>query len=164
MSTRHASDAMDADPGALPALARARAAALAELRAHSRGISPSPSRSRSPSPSPSPSWRRQATGVALTVLASTALALEVGSLLSIVDLDRLGRRALPITLLLVVQIVGVWLAIAPGRRLARFGAVMLAAAAAAAVVGWRGSSEGGGAAAGSPFTCSLSHLAVDARW
>src|SRR5262249_53356347 len=76
---------MDGDPATLPALARARAAALAELRAHPRPVSPSRT------------WRRQAAGVALTVLASTALVLEVGSLLSIVDLDRLGRRALPVT-------------------------------------------------------------------
>jgi hypothetical protein len=89
------------------------------------------------------------------------VVVELGSLLSIVDLDRLGRRALPIALLVTLQVVGVWLAIAPGRRLARFGAVLLAAAAAAAVVGWRGAAAGGGAALNTPFACSFSHLAVD---
>ena len=128
----------------VPALARVRAAALAELRAQARCRS----------------WRRQAAGVVLLVLATTALVIEVGSLVSIIDPDRLARRALPVALLVILQIVGVFLAIAPGRRLARFGAVILAAAAAATVVAWRGSG-GAGAPAISPFACSLSHLGVD---
>jgi hypothetical protein len=146
MMTSDSSKSMPAIPANVPVLARVRAAALAELRTQSRGLS----------------WQRQAAGVVLTVLATTALTIEVGSLLSIVDLSRLAHRALPVTLLLVLQIAGVFLAIAPGRRLARFGAVLLAAAAAAAVVGWRGTS-GGGEVGGamSPLACSLSHVAVD---
>lgn len=131
-------------PRDIPVLTRVRAAALAELRAQSRGLS----------------WRRQAAGVAVLVLATTALVIEIGSLLSIIDPDLLARRALPVGLLVILQVVGVFLAIAPGRRLARFGAVILAAAAAAAVVAWRGSGAVAGAAT-SPFACSLSHLAVD---
>jgi hypothetical protein len=136
-------------PGDIPVLTRVRAAALAELRAQSRGLS----------------WRRQAAGVAVLVLATTALVIEIGSLVSIIDPDRLARRALPVGLLVILQVVGVFLAIAPGRRLARFGAVILAAAAAAAVVAWRGS-DAASLAAGtlgptSAFACSLSHLAVD---
>jgi len=129
----------------IPVLARVRAAALDELRAHARCVS----------------WRRQAAGVALLVLATTALVIEVGSLVSIIDPDRLERRALPVALLVVLQVAGVFLAIAPGRRVARFGAVILAAAAAATVVAWRGGGGGAGGAAISPFACSLSHLGVD---
>ena len=147
MTTPDSSKTMTAS-AQVPVLTRVRAAALAELRAQSRGLS----------------WRRQAAGVAMLVLATTALVIEIGSLVSIIDPDRLARRALPVGLLVILQVVGVFLAIAPGRRLARFGAVILAAAAAAAVVAWRGGGGGGAAAAvaaTSPFACSLSHLAVD---
>ena len=146
MSTRDNTNPLPAAHAQVPVLDRVRAAALNELRARASAAPPS--------------WRRQATGVALTVLATTALVIELGSLLSIVDLNRLGRRALPVTLLLALQVAGIWLAIAPGRRLARFGAVLLAAAAAAAVVGWRGAGAGD-AAMNTPFACSFSHLAVD---
>lgn len=132
------------DPAAsrAAALGRARAAALAELRRQPRAVP----------------WRREALNALLLVLASTAAVMLVGSWFSIVEVDRLRSRFFPLLLLLAVQTLGVFAAIAPGNLMARRGAAVLAALAALAIMAGRGAGE---ASANPEFACSASHLAVD---
>lgn len=125
-----------------PAFLRARAAALAELRRAPRAVS----------------WRHDALTAVLLVLVTTAMVLGIGAWLSIVEVQRLRGRWLPLALLVAVQSVGVVAAIAPGRRAIRWSAAALALAAAAAILLGRGA---GTPSAMPGFACSSSHLAVD---
>lgn len=125
-----------------PGLVRARAAALDELR-------------RTPRATP---WRHEAMTAVLLVLAASTMALGVGAWLSIVEVQRLQGRWLPLALLVAVQVVGVVAALAPGRRAMRWSAAALAIATAVALPLGRGA----GVASSMPgFACSTSHLAVD---
>jgi hypothetical protein len=124
------------------ALARARAAALEELRRQPRAVS----------------WRRDAIGTVLAVLGTTALVLGIGSFLSIVELDRLSGRLGLLALLVGLQGLGVYAAIAPGKTLLRRLVAVLAVTAVVAMVATRGE----GASPATPaIACSGSHLAVD---
>jgi len=123
-------------------LARARAAALDELRRAPRAVS----------------WRHEALTALLLVLAATTVALGVGAWFSIVEVHRLQGRWLPLVLLVAVQVVGVFAAVAPGRRSMRWSAAALALAAAIALPLGRGE---GVSSAMPGFACSTSHLAVD---
>jgi len=124
------------------AIARAREAALEELRRRPRA----------------PSWRRDAVGTALAVLGTTALVLGLGSWFSIVDIDRLSGRLVPLGLLVALQALGVYAAIAPGKNLLRRIVAVLAVTAMGAIVATRGA----GASSATPaIACSSSHLAVD---
>jgi hypothetical protein len=125
-----------------PALARARDAALEELRRQPRPVS----------------WQREVAGTLVVVLGTTALVLGVGAWLSIVELERLRERMPQLVLLIALQALGVFAAIAPGKAMMRWGLGVLALAAAAAVVLGRGQ----GASPHTPaYACSTSHLAVD---
>lgn len=124
------------------AMARARAAALEELRRQPRAVP----------------WRRHAIGIVLAVLGTTALVLGLGSWFSIVEIDRLSGRLALVTLLVALQGLGVYAAIAPGKTLLRRLVAVLAVTAAVAIVATRGV----GASSGTPaIACSGSHLAVD---
>ncbi len=129
-------------PSANSAYLRARAAALAEL-------------ARQPHPV---SWRHDALVAVFLVLSSTAIVMGAGAWLSIVEVDRMAGRWLSLGLLISVQILGIFAAIAPGRARLRQGAAILSIAAAVAIIVGRG--------VGTPsitpaFACSTSHLAVD---
>lgn len=124
------------------AQARARAAALAELRRQPVAVS----------------WRREAVGTVLAVLGTTALVIGVGTWVSIVEPGRLGERLLQVALLVALQSLGVFAAIAPGKTALRWLGALLAAVAVVAILVGRG--------AGLPraipaIACSGSHLAVD---
>lgn len=124
------------------ALARARAAALAELK-------------RQPL---APSWRREALLAVLLVVASTTIIMAVGAWFAIVEGERLQTRWMSLLLLFVVQALGVFAAIAPGKAMVRRSAAVLAIAAAVAILAGRGT----GASSTTPgFACSTSHLAID---
>lgn len=129
-------------PTASPALARARAAALDELR-------------RQPRPR---SWRRDAAGTLAVVLGTTALVIGAGAWFRVVEIGRLTDRLLPLVLLVALQALGVFAAIAPGKAILRWSLGVLALAATVDVVAGRG---GGAASATSAFACSTSHVAVD---
>ena len=136
-----------ADPGPpegrrSSAFARARSAALAEL-------------TRKPRARP---WWRDALAAVLLVLASTAAVLAAGAWLSIDEIDRLSARWLPLALLTIVQVLGVFAAIAPGKAVLRRIAAALAIGAAIAIVAGRG---GGHPSMTPAFACSTSHIAVD---
>jgi len=133
---------MTGDGVSSSALARARAAALEELRRKPRAAS----------------WRRDAIGTALAVVGSTAVMLGVGTLLSIVEVHRLSERLGPLLLLIALQGVGVYAAIAPGSKLLRRVVAVLAVVAAIAIVANRGV---GASPATPPIACSASHVAVD---
>lgn len=135
----HANEAARPSPSAMN---RARSAALEELRRKPRAVS----------------WRRDAVGAALAVLGTTALVLGLGTRLSIVEPGRLVERAGPVCLLVVLQGLGVYAAIAPGKNLLRRVVGLLAVTAAIAIV----ASRGGGISPQTPaIACSTSHLAVD---
>ena len=124
------------------ALGRTRAAALAELRRQPVAVS----------------WRRDAARTLLAVLGTTALVVGVGTWVSIVEPGRLGERLLQVALLVALQSLGVFAAIAPGQGALRWTGALLALAAVAAILLGRG--------AGLPraipaIACSGSHLAVD---
>lgn len=124
------------------AAARARSAALAELR-------------RQPVVR---SWRRDVAGTVLITLGTTALVIGVAAWCSIAELDRLGERILPLVLLVALQALGIFAAIAPGRAALRVGVALLAGLAAAAVLVGRGN---GLVSATPAIACSASHVAVD---
>ncbi len=124
------------------ALGRTRTAALAELRRQPVAIS----------------WRRDAARTLLAVLGTTALVIGVGTWVSIVEPGRMGERLLQVALLVGLQSLGVFAAIAPGKGALRWTGALLALAAVAAILIGRG--------AGLPraipaIACSGSHLAVD---
>ena len=124
------------------ALGRTRAAALAELRRQPVAVS----------------WRRDVARTLLTILGTTALVIGVGTWVSIVEPGRLGERLLQVALLVALQSLGVFAAIAPGKGALRWIAGLLALAAVAGILLGRG--------AGLPraipaIACSGSHLAVD---
>jgi hypothetical protein len=124
------------------ALGRTRAAALAELRRQPVAVS----------------WRWDAARTVLAVLGTTALVMGVGAWVSIVEPGRLGERLLQVALLVALQSLGVFAAIAPGRAALRWTGALVALAAVAAILIGRG--------AGLPraipaIACSGSHLAVD---
>ena len=130
--------------GSVPGSAqgRARAAALAELRRQPVAVS----------------WRREAIRTVLAVLGTTALVIGVGTWFSIVEPGRLGERLPQVALLIALQSLGVFAAIAPGRSALRWTAALIGAVAVAAILFGRG--------AGLPraipaIACSGSHLAVD---
>ncbi len=132
----------EASTGSGSAQGRARAAALAELR-------------RQPVAA---SWRGDAIRTVLAVLGTTALVIGVGSWVSIVEPGRLGERLLQVALLIALQSLGVFAAIAPGKGALRWTGALLAVVAVAAILVGRG--------AGLPraipaIACSGSHLAVD---
>jgi hypothetical protein len=123
-------------------LARVRVAALDELRRQPRPVS----------------WRREAVGTAAIVLGTTALVIGVGAWLSIVEIDRLRERLIPLVMLIALQALGVFAAIAPGRAALRWTLGVLALAAALAMLLGRGE----GTSTGTPsLACSTSHVAVD---
>lgn len=125
-----------------PALVRARDAALEELRRQPRSVS----------------WRSDVVGTLVVVLGTTALVLGLGAWLSIVEVERLRERAVPLGLLVALQALGVFAAIAPGKALLRWSLGVLALAAVVAVMLGRGE----GASPHTPaYACSTSHLAVD---
>ena len=132
------------DAGSVPgsALERARAAALEELRRQPLAVS----------------WRRDAARTVLGMLGATALVIGVGALVSIVEPGRVGARLVPLVLLVALQSVGVFAAIAPGKVALRWIAALLAVAAAAAVLLGRVAGE---SRAIPTIACSGSHLAVD---
>jgi hypothetical protein len=124
------------------ALGRTRTAALAELRRQPVAVS----------------WRQDAARTLLAVLGTTALVIGVATWMSIVEPGRLGERLLQVALLVVLQSLGVFAAIAPGKAALRWTGALLALAAVAAILIGRG--------AGLPraipaIACSGSHLAVD---
>lgn len=123
-------------------LARIRAAALDELRRQPRPVS----------------WRREAMGTVAIVLGTTALVVGVGAWMSIVEIDRLRERLVPLVMLIALQALGVFAAIAPGRAALRWTLGVLAFAAAALMLVGRGD----GTATSTPsLACSTSHVAVD---
>ena len=124
------------------ALGRTRAAALAELRRQPVAVS----------------WRRNAARTLLAILGTTALVVGVGTYASIVEPGRLGERLWQVALLVALQSLGVFAAIAPGKAALRWTGALLALGAVAAILLGRG--------AGLPraipaIACSGSHLAVD---
>jgi hypothetical protein len=124
------------------AMTRARSAGLEELRRKPRAVS----------------WRRDAIGTALAVLGTTALVLGLGTWLSIVEPRRLAQRAGAVCLLIALQGLGVYAAIAPGKNLFRRVVALLAVTAGVAIV----ASRGAGVSPETPaIACSSSHLAVD---
>lgn len=123
-------------------LTRVRAVALEELR-------------RQPQPV---SWRRDALGTLVVVLGTTALVLGVGAWLSIIEIERIRDRMVPLMLLVALQALGVFAAIAPGKAMLRWGLGVLALAAVVAVVVGRGDGVSPHAPA---YACSTSHVAVD---
>ena len=130
--------------GSVPGSARgrARAAALEELRRQPLAVS----------------WQRDAARTLLGVLAATALVIGIGACVSIVDPARLGARLLPVALLVALQSVGIFAAIAPGKAALRWTVVFVAVAAVAAILIGRGA---GAPRAIPAIACSGSHLAVD---
>jgi hypothetical protein len=124
------------------ALGRARTAALAELRRRPVAVS----------------WRRDAARTLLAVLGTTALVIGVGTWLSIVEPGRLGDRLLQVALLVALQSLGVFAAIAPGRAALRWTGALLAVAAVAAILIGRGVGVPHAAPA---IACAGSHLAID---
>ena len=124
------------------ALGRARAAALEELRRQPVAVS----------------WRRDAARTLLAVLGTTALVVGVGTWLSIMEPVRLGERLLQVALLVALQSLGVFAAIAPGRAALRWTGALVAMAAVGAVLIGRGV---GGSHAAPEIACSGSHLAID---
>ena len=100
------------------ALGRARAAALAELRRQPVAVS----------------WRREAIRTVLAVLGTTALVIGVGTWVSIVEPGRLGERLPQVALLVALQSLGVFAAIAPGGGALRWTGALLAAVAVAAIL------------------------------
>ena len=132
----------EASTGSGSAQGRARAAALAELRRQPVAVS----------------WRWEAARTVLAVLGTTAVVIGVGSWVSIVEPGRLGERLWQVALLIALQSLGVFAAIAPGKGALRWTGALLAAVAVAAILFGRG--------AGLPraipaIACSGSHLAVD---
>jgi hypothetical protein len=115
-----------------PAQGRARAAALAELRRQPVAVS----------------WRWEAMRTVLAVLGTTAL----------VEPGRLGERLPQVALLVALQSLGVFAAIAPGRSALRLTAALIGAVAVAAILFGRGP---GLPRAMPAIACSGSHLAVD---
>ncbi|MES1157672.1 MAG: hypothetical protein ABUL67_01105 [Haliangium ochraceum] len=127
---------------AADALSRARATALEELRRRPLSVS----------------WRREVAGTLAVVLGTTALVVGVGTWFSIVEVERLRDRAVPLLLLVALQALGVFAAIAPGKAALRWSLGVLALAAAVAMVTGRGDAASSHT---SPFACSTSHIAVD---
>jgi hypothetical protein len=125
-----------------PAQGRARAAALAELRRQPVAVS----------------WRWEAMRTVLAVLGTTALVIGVGTWVSIVEPGRLGERLPQVALLVALQSLGVFAAIAPGRSALRLTAALIGAVAVAAILFGRGP---GLPRAMPAIACSGSHLAVD---
>jgi hypothetical protein len=123
-------------------LARVQAAAREELRRQPKAGS----------------WRREAVGTAAVVLGTTALVIGVGAWLSIVEIERVRERLLPLILLVALQALGVFAAIAPGRAALRWTLGVLTAAAAVAMLVGRGE---GTIPATPALACSTSHVAVD---
>ena len=104
------------------------------------------------------SWRREAVGTAAVVLGTTALVIGVGAWLSIVEVERVRERLLPLILLVALQALGVFAAIAPGRAALRWTLAVLALGAAVAMLVGRGE----GTVPSTPaLACSTSHVAVD---
>ena len=132
------------DAGSVPGSARerARAAALAELRRQPVAVS----------------WRRDAARTLLAVLGTTALVVGVGTWVSIVEPGRLGERLLQLALLVALQSLGIFAAIAPGRGALRWAGALVAVAAVAAILIGRGA---GVPSAMPAIVCSGSHLAID---
>lgn len=124
-------------------LSRVRARALDELRRQPRAVS----------------WRREAMGTMAIVLGTTALVIGVGAWLSIVEVERVRERIVPLVMLLALQALGVFAAIAPGRAALRWTLGVLAVAAAAAML--MGRSDGPIASTNPQLACSTSHVAVD---
>ena len=123
-------------------LAGVRAAALDELRRRPKPVS----------------WRREAVGTMAIVLGTTALVIGAGAWLSIVEIEKVRERIVPLILLVVLQALGVFAAIAPGRAALRWTLGVLALAAAVAMLMGRGE----GVVPGTPaLACSTSHVAVD---
>jgi hypothetical protein len=121
---------------------RARAAALAELRRQPVAVS----------------WRRDAARTLLAVLGTTALVVGVGTWVSIVEPGRLGERLLQLALLVALQSLGIFAAIAPGRGALRWAGALVAVAAVAAILIGRGA---GVPSAMPAIVCSGSHVAID---
>jgi hypothetical protein len=132
----------EAGSGSGSALGRARAAALEELRRQPVAVS----------------WRREAIRTVLAVLGTTALVIGVGSWVSIVEPGRLGERLGQVALLIALQSLGVFAAIAPGKGALRWTGALLALVAVAAILFGRGV---GLPRAIPAIACSGSHLAVD---
>ena len=134
------------EPGAAPrdagARLLARNAALAELRRHPVVRS----------------WRWEATGTLLVMLGITALVIAVGGWFSIAEMARARERIVPLVLLLALQALGIFAAIAPGRAAPRVAVALLAVLATAAVLVGRGA---GITPATPAIACSASHVAVD---
>jgi len=130
------------EAGSGSALGRARAAALAELRRQPVAVS----------------WRREAIRTVLAVLGTTALVIGVGAWVSIVEPGHLGERLPQVALLVALQSLGVFAAIAPGGRTLRWTGALLAAVSVAAILVGRGA---GLPRAVPAIACSGSHLAVD---
>lgn len=134
-------DALQTRPPLSPdALARIQAAAHGELSRRAR------------------SWRKDAArlvAVTFGLTAAAALSTELaGAWISSV----LSMRWATLVLLVVTQLFAAYVAIAPGRRLARVGAVLAAAAAMVALVALRGA----GLPSSAPqWTCTVSHLGLD---
>lgn len=123
-------------------LVRARAAALAELRRQPLAVS----------------WRWDAALALMAVVGTTVLVVGVGIRVSIVEPGRLGERPLQVALLVALQALGVFVAIAPGRVALRWTAALVAVAAVVAILVGRGA---GVPRAIPAIACSASHLAVD---
>lgn len=123
-------------------LARSRAAALAELRRQPLAVS----------------WRWDAARTLLAVIGTTALVVGVGLQAAIVEPGRLSERLLQVVLLIALQALGVFVAIAPGRARLRWTAALVAMASVAAILTGRGA---GVSRAIPAMACSASHLAVD---
>jgi hypothetical protein len=124
------------------AAARARSAALEELR-------------RRPV---ARSWHWDAMTTLLLTLGTTALVIGIAAWCSIAELERFHERALPLALLVALQAMGVFAAIAPGRPVLRAGVALLAVLATAAILVGRGA---GLSSATPAIACSASHVAVD---
>jgi hypothetical protein len=130
---------MNLDPARLAVV---RAAALDELRRQPRPVS----------------WRREAVGTMAIVLGTTALVIGAGAWLSIVEVEKVRERIVPLVLLVTLQALGVFAAIAPGRAALRWTLGVLALGAAVAMLMGRGE----GIVPGTPaIACSTSHVAVD---
>lgn len=104
------------------------------------------------------SWHRDVASTLLVVLGTTALVMGVGAWLSIVEIDRVRERILPLALLLALQGLGIFAAIAPGRPALRWSAALLAGVATIAILVGRGA---GISPATPAIACSTSHVALD---
>jgi hypothetical protein len=133
-------DPTDAAPSS--SLLRVRAAALAELRRRPRAVS----------------WRRDVARTLLLVLGTSGAVIGAAAWFSIVDFGRIPQRALSVVLLVGLQALGLYAALAPGKAALRWCAAVMAALAAVAMVLGRGSGAGL-AAPGVP--CSAVHLGID---